>query len=154
MVLAQELKRHVCRRVAVMVEGIQTLLSCRHRVAYRGWKVDSSVREARRIGGRAGQIASKRLYRLKRVDINLLRYEDGMAFRPNYGRDRAERDRAGRARAAEKLKKKEEKTAQRKAARDAAEGPTQGMEHITEDDTGQSATQPAEPATAKNDKES
>ena len=44
-----------------------------------------------------------------------------MAFKPNYGRDRAERDRAARARTEEKQKKKEEKLAQRKAERDAAQ---------------------------------
>ena len=43
-----------------------------------------------------------------------------MAFKPNYGRDRAERERAARARTEEKQKKKEEKLAQRKAERDAA----------------------------------
>ena len=46
-----------------------------------------------------------------------------MAFKPNYNRDRAERSRAARARTAEKLKKKEEKTAQRKALRAAGEVP-------------------------------
>ena len=46
-----------------------------------------------------------------------------MAFKPNYGRDRAERDRAARARTEEKLKKKEEKLAQRKAERDAGHAP-------------------------------
>jgi hypothetical protein len=49
--------------------------------------------------------------------------EDSMAFRPNYNRDRAERDKAARARNAEKQIKKEEKTAQRKADRAAAEVP-------------------------------
>jgi hypothetical protein len=38
-----------------------------------------------------------------------------MAFRPNYNRDRSERDRAARARSDEKQRKKDEKTAQRKA---------------------------------------
>jgi hypothetical protein len=38
-----------------------------------------------------------------------------MAFKPNYGRDRAERQRAARAKTEEKQKKKEEKLAQRKA---------------------------------------
>jgi hypothetical protein len=47
-----------------------------------------------------------------------------MAFRPNYHRDRAERDRAARARTAEKLQKKQEKTAQRKALLAAGEVPT------------------------------
>ena len=46
-----------------------------------------------------------------------------MAFKPNYNRDRAERDRMARARTAEKLRKKEEKTAQRKALRSATEAP-------------------------------
>ena len=46
-----------------------------------------------------------------------------MAFRVNYGRDRAERDRAARAKIAEKLRKREEKSAQRKALREAAEAP-------------------------------
>jgi hypothetical protein len=46
-----------------------------------------------------------------------------MAFKPNYGRDRAERQRAARARAEEKQRKKDEKVALRKAERDAAEPP-------------------------------
>jgi hypothetical protein len=41
-----------------------------------------------------------------------------MAFRPNYGRDRGERDRAARARSEEKQRKKDEKTALRKAQRE------------------------------------
>jgi hypothetical protein len=40
-----------------------------------------------------------------------------MAFKPNYGRDRAERQRVARARSEEKQRKKEEKSAQRKADR-------------------------------------
>jgi hypothetical protein len=39
-----------------------------------------------------------------------------MAFKPNYGRDRAERARAARAKIEEKRRKKDEKTALRKAA--------------------------------------
>jgi hypothetical protein len=46
-----------------------------------------------------------------------------MAFRPNYGRDRSERDRAARARSEEKQRKKDEKTALRKAEREAAGAP-------------------------------
>jgi hypothetical protein len=46
-----------------------------------------------------------------------------MAFKPNYGRDRAERQRATRARSEEKQRKKEEKNAQRKAERATAEPP-------------------------------
>jgi len=44
-----------------------------------------------------------------------------MAFKPNYGRDRAERARAAREHSQERQRKKDEKTAQRKAARAAAE---------------------------------
>jgi hypothetical protein len=40
-----------------------------------------------------------------------------MAFKPNYGRDRAERQRTARARSDEKQRKKEERRAQRKAER-------------------------------------
>ncbi len=46
-----------------------------------------------------------------------------MAFRPNYGRDRVERQRAARARTEEKQRKKDEKVALRKAERVAAEAP-------------------------------
>jgi hypothetical protein len=42
-----------------------------------------------------------------------------MAFKPNYGRDRAERQRAARARTEEKQRKKDEKSALRKAQREA-----------------------------------
>ncbi|MGA7787863.1 MAG: hypothetical protein WCA56_06830 [Xanthobacteraceae bacterium] len=55
-----------------------------------------------------------------------------MAFRVNYGRDRAERDRAARARTAEKLKKREEKSAQRKALRATPETSDETAEHGTE----------------------
>ena len=40
-----------------------------------------------------------------------------MAFRPNYGMQRADRNRAAQARREEKLRKREEKSAQRKAER-------------------------------------
>ncbi len=46
-----------------------------------------------------------------------------MAFRPNYGRDRAERERAARARSEEKQRKKDEKAALRKAERTAVDPP-------------------------------
>jgi hypothetical protein len=46
-----------------------------------------------------------------------------MAFRPNYNRDRSERDRAARARSDEKQRKKDEKTAQRKAEREGTAAP-------------------------------
>ena len=47
-----------------------------------------------------------------------------MAFKPNYGRDRAERARAARARSEEKKRKRDEKTGLRKAQRAEAELPT------------------------------
>ncbi len=40
-----------------------------------------------------------------------------MAFRPNYGMQRNDRNRAAQARNEEKLRKREEKSAQRKAER-------------------------------------
>ena len=46
-----------------------------------------------------------------------------MTFKPNYGRDRAERQKAARARTEEKQRKKDEKVALRKADRAAAEAP-------------------------------
>jgi hypothetical protein len=49
-----------------------------------------------------------------------------MAFKPNYGRDRAERARATRSRSEEKKRKKDEKTALRKAQRAEAKPPTDG----------------------------
>jgi len=47
-----------------------------------------------------------------------------MAFKANYGRDRAERARTARARGEEKKRKRDEKTALRKAQRAEAEPPT------------------------------
>jgi hypothetical protein len=47
-----------------------------------------------------------------------------VAFKPNYGRDRAERARAARARNEEKQRKKEEKSAGRKTQRTEVGPPT------------------------------
>ena len=47
-----------------------------------------------------------------------------MVFKPNYGRDRAKRARAARARSEEKKRKRDEKTALRKAQRTEIEPPT------------------------------
>ena len=44
-----------------------------------------------------------------------------MSFKPNYGRDRAERERAARARTEDKQRRKEEKAALRNAERPATE---------------------------------
>jgi hypothetical protein len=46
-----------------------------------------------------------------------------MAFKPNFGRDRAERQRAARARTEEKQRRKEDKAALRKAKRETADAP-------------------------------
>jgi hypothetical protein len=56
-------------------------------------------------------------------EINPPQERNQMAFRPNYGRDRVERQRAARARTEEKQRKKDEKVALRKAERVAAEAP-------------------------------
>jgi hypothetical protein len=60
-------------------------------------------------------------YRVRR-GINL---EDRMAFKPNYGRDRAERARAARAKSEEKQRKKDERTAQRKTQCPESEPPVE-----------------------------
>jgi hypothetical protein len=52
-----------------------------------------------------------------------------MVFRPNYNRDRSERDRAARTRADEKQQKKDEKTAQRKAEREGTPWPPEAPAH-------------------------
>ena len=54
--------------------------------------------------------------------------EGAMAFKPNYRRDRLERDRAARARSEEKQRKKDERTAQRKAERTASDAPAEAEE--------------------------
>jgi hypothetical protein len=57
-----------------------------------------------------------------------------VAFKPNYGRDRAERARAARARSEEKKRKRDEKTALRKAQRAEAEPPTDGTNPLLEEE--------------------
>jgi hypothetical protein len=46
-----------------------------------------------------------------------------MIFKPNYGQERSERNRAARVRQDEKQRKRDEKTTQRKAEREAADKP-------------------------------
>ncbi len=58
-----------------------------------------------------------------------------MPFKPNYSRERFERGKAARARNEEKQKKKDEKTAQRKAEREAADA-TAGDPQAAGDETG------------------
>jgi hypothetical protein len=63
--------------------------------------------------------------------------EDQMAFKPNYGRDRAERARAARARSEEKQRKKDEKAALRKAERGETEPPSEQTNPPPDDVTGE-----------------
>ena len=70
-----------------------------------------------------GQNSNACVYIVAGNQINPPDKEGAMAFKPNYGRDRAERQRAARARAEEKQKKKEEKAALRKAEPEATEAP-------------------------------
>ena len=72
---------------------------------------------------RTGKISNKPTYRAIKIEINHQHVENPMAFKANYGRDRAERDRAARARSEEKQRKKDEKAALRKADRDLADAP-------------------------------
>jgi len=51
-----------------------------------------------------------------------------MAFKPNYNQQRAERDRAKRAKKEEKLKLQQERTAQRKATEAEGGTPTEGAD--------------------------
>ncbi len=53
-----------------------------------------------------------------------------MAFKPNYGRDRAERNRAAKSRKDEKLEKLQERAAKRKAEREGTEPPPEGGEQV------------------------
>src|SRR5262245_26092309 len=63
------------------------------------------------------------MYIVAAHEINPRIRREPMAFKPNYRRDRAERQRAARARTEEKQRKKEEKAALRKAKREATEAP-------------------------------
>jgi hypothetical protein len=56
-----------------------------------------------------------------------------MAFKPNYGRDRAERAREARAKIEEKQRKKDEKTALRKAAHAESEPPADGGDPLPDE---------------------
>jgi hypothetical protein len=79
---------------------------CRYEFDARIWRCDG---------------AATCLYNADKCVIN---QRGPMAFKPNYGRDRADRARAARARSEEKQQKKDEKTALRKAERAGAEQPT------------------------------
>ena len=56
-----------------------------------------------------------------------------MAFKPNYGRDRAKRARAAPAKIEEKQRKKDEKTALRKAAHVESEPPANGSDPLPDE---------------------
>jgi hypothetical protein len=56
-----------------------------------------------------------------------------MAFKPNYGRDRAERARAARAKIEEKQRRKDEKTALRKAAHAESESLPAGSDPLPDE---------------------
>ena len=56
-----------------------------------------------------------------------------MAFKPNYGRDRAERARAGRAKSEEKQRRKDEKTALRKATHVESKPPAAGSDPLQDE---------------------
>ena len=93
------------------------------------------VRIKRRLGMRlrqmakTGKLSNETLYS---SDGNPNDLDGGqMPFRPNYRRDRLERDRAARARTDEKQRKRDEKSAKRKAERADPEGPPddEGAQH-------------------------
>jgi hypothetical protein len=71
---------------------------------------------------KTGKLLNETLYSANGTIAKLLA-EGLMPFRPNYRRDRLERDRAARARTDEKQQKRNEKSAKRKAERTEAEGP-------------------------------
>jgi hypothetical protein len=58
-----------------------------------------------------------------------------MAFKPNYNQQRSERNRIKEAKKQEKLQKREEEVAKRKAARDAQPGDVTATEIATETET-------------------
>ena len=108
MILAQELKRLVRRRHAVMGEGADSLLPCRHAIL-----MIRAVPTSMQPYGAATASQDAYITPISEESTS----ERPMAFKPNYGRDRAERARAARTRSEEKQLKKDEKAALRKARR-------------------------------------
>jgi hypothetical protein len=72
---------------------------------------------------RTGKTSNSCLDKVIGDEINPSPHEGPLAFKTNYGSNRAERDRAARAKNKEKLRKKDEKTAVRKALRAADPAP-------------------------------
>jgi hypothetical protein len=116
MILAQELKRLVRRRHAIVGEGADSLLPCRHAILIiRAVKILMEFDAPISMQPCGAAPASQDAYITPTKAESTS--ERPMAFKPNYGRDRAERARAARTRNEEKQRKKDEKTALRKAQR-------------------------------------
>jgi len=107
-ILAQQLKGLVRRRHAIMGESADSLLPCRHAIL-----VIRAVKTSMHQYGAATAAQDAYITRNSAESTS----ERPMAFKPNYGRDRAERARTARTRSEEKQLKKDEKTALRKARR-------------------------------------
>jgi hypothetical protein len=105
----------VRRRNTLVSEGIDSLSPCRHTVS----TIPVVMNLMRRYGA---AMTSRRAYIMLTGAYST--NEDAVAFKPNYGRDRAERARAARARSEEKQRKKDEKIALRKAQRAEVGSPT------------------------------
>jgi len=115
-ILAKKLKRLVRRRNTFVSECVDSLLPCRHAVLFFPAVTFSTCTCGGAMTPRRTYITPTSAYSTN---------EDAVAFKPNYGRDRAERARAARARSEEKQRKKDEKTALRKGQRAEAEPPTE-----------------------------
>jgi len=110
-ILAQELKGLVRRRRAIMGEGADSLLPCRHAIL-----IVRAVKILMEFGAPYGAATASQDAYITPISEESTS-ERPMAFKPNYGRDRAERARAARTRSEEKQLKKDEKAALRKAQR-------------------------------------
>jgi hypothetical protein len=110
-ILAKQLKRLVRRRHAFMGEGTNSLLPCRH--------AGLMIRAVKIVTEFDAPIwccdGSADAYITPSSEESTS--EHAMVFKPNYGRDRAERARAARAHSEERQRKKDEKTALRRAKR-------------------------------------
>jgi hypothetical protein len=125
-ILAEKLKGLVRRRYAIVGEGADSLLPCRHAIlmvravkmlwnSMHPFRYDYIFDTTISVQPCGAATASQDAYitPIKAESTS----ERPMAFKPNYGRDRAERARASRTRSEEKQLKKDEKTALRKARR-------------------------------------
>ncbi len=110
MILAKKLQRLIRRRHAYVNEIIDSRLPRRH----------ANVRlVALAMHSPGAATAARRSYMMPLGAESI--GKDCMAFKPNYGRDRAERARAARVKSEEKKRKKDEKAALRKAEREVSE---------------------------------